>query len=618
MTFICGYPSRLQLRGWGGTVSFLNVKVRALTIERNANSRAVRSRRNAGGLAPSPAALWQNSLLLFVALCVAVPLTFLVLGSFSTARLPGEFSLSALSVKNYTSVWLDPATLGLFYNTAAYVLIATALGITIAAILAYLVERTNIPGKAWLYASIPLTLALPGLVQAMAYAVLFSPRAGFVNRWAMNLLGLERAPLDIYTLGGMAFVEGLRLVPTAFLMLVPLLRSMDPSLEEAASVAGASPLRTMRRITLLLMAPGVVAVTIFQAMTALESFEVPGILGMSVGLHVFSTKIYVIMREIETVPKFGEANALGMLYLAVGLATAYVYWRIIQKSERYAVVTGKGYRPRIADLGVWRYPAAGAGVFYLVIAVLLPFLVMLYLSLVPVIQVPSWETLGRLTLRNYEQIFAYPRFLRTLANTLAMVAGAATATTVLSFAIALVVVRTRFWGRRLLDQLAFVPHTIPGIVAGLAFFWLFVMLDLYGTVLSIAVGFTVLLISYGTRTMNAALLQVHKDLEDAAKTAGAPPWRVMLRVFLPLMAPTFIGLWIWVVLLTVRIASLPLVLNQGAGNEVLAVMMWNMWDTGEFEAVGAMSVLLMVVLFLLVLALRPLGFGRAGAARVPL
>jgi iron(III) transport system permease protein len=472
------------------------------------------------------------------------------------------------------------------------------------------VERTTLPGKSWLYAAIPMTLALPGLLQAMAYAILFSPRAGFVNRWLMDGFDLQSAPFNIYTLTGMAFVEGLRLVPTAFLMLAPLLRAMDRSLEEAAAVSGASPATTMRRVTLVLMAPGIVAVTIFQAMTALESFEVPGILGMPVGLHIFSTKIYVIVREIETLPLFGQANALGMLYLAIGFITAFFYWSVIRKSERYTVITGKGYRPRITDLGPWRYPLVATVVLYLALSVLLPFAVMLYISLVPIIQAPSWAVLSNLTLDNYVQVFTYPRFSRTVWNTLVMVAGAATATTLLSFLIAVVVVRTRFWGRRILDQLAFIPHTIPGIVAGLAFLWLFLVSGLFGTILSIIIGFTVLMISYGTRTMNAALLQVHKDLEEAAKVAGVPPAQVLRRVVLPLILPTCVGLWIWVVLLTVRIASLPLVLHQGPSNEVLAVMMWNMWDTGEIEAVGALGVLLMLSLFLLILLLRRVGFGR--------
>jgi iron(III) transport system permease protein len=586
------------------------------------SSRVAKSDRwpRAGSAATLPAFLssglvWQNVVLLTVAVFVILPLAFLVIGSFSTASLPTDFSFAKLSLSNYADVWFARSTYALFHNTAIYVGGATAFGIGCAAILAWLVERTNLPGKIWLYAGVPMTLAVPGLIQAMAWVLLLSPRAGFVNRWLMDGFGLESAPFNIYTLAGMSFVEGLRLVPTAFLMLVPLLRSLDPALEEAASISGSPPLSSLRRITLGLMVPGLVAVVIYQAMTALEVFEVPGILGMPSGLHVFATKVYTLMESTDRMPSFGQANALSILYLAIGLGAALVYWNLIRKSERYTVVTGKGYRPRLIELGSWRYPALALVALFLLLAVGLPFLVMLYSSFVGSLQQPSWEAFRTMSLINYDDVFSYPRFAHTFWNTILMVVGTATATTLASFVISLVIVRGRFWGRRLLDQLAFVPHTIPGIVAGLAFMWLFLKLDLFGSILSIVIAFSVIFIAYGTRSMNAAILQIHSDLKDAADIAGAPPWRTMLHVFFPLMLPTFVGLWIWVALLAVRIVGLPLILYQGPENEVLAVLMWNLWDEGRIEAVAAVAVLLMVGLFVLILALRMVGFARGTMAR---
>jgi len=217
---------------------------------------------------------------------------------------------------------------------------------------------------------------------------------------------------------------------------------------------------------------------------------------------------------------------------------------------------------------------------------------------------------GKLTWDHYATVFNYPKFERTFWNTVIMVVATATATTIGSFLISLVIVRSKFWGRRILDQLAFIPHAIPGIVAGIAFLWLFLTIDMFGTIFSIVVGFTVGFMAYGTRAMNAAIMQIHRDLEEASGVSGAPPWRTMLRVFFPLMLPTFVGLWIWVVLLSVRVAGLPLVLYEGPKNQVLAVLIWNMWDEGDIEAVGAIGVLLMSSLFLLVLLLRVIGFGR--------
>jgi iron(III) transport system permease protein len=554
--------------------------------------------------------IWNHLVLIVVAVAVLVPLVFLILGSFSTARLPTEFTWDKMGLENYAKVWLDPGTYKLFYNTAVYVGGSTLVGVGLAAILAWLVERTNMPGKIWLYAGIPMTLAVPGLLQAMAWVLLLSPKSGFINRGLIDLFGLESAPINIYTLGGMAVVEGLRLVPTAFLMLVPLLRSMDPALEEAAAVSGAKPISMLRKVTMGLMVPGLVAITIYQMLTALEVFEIPGVLGMPVGIHVFATKIYAILQSNEVLPVFGQANALGMMYLIIGVACAALYWMLIRRSERYQVVSGKGYRPRLIDLGTWKWPFLALVFVFLFLTIGLPFLVMLYTSLVPFLQVPSWGVFSKLTFEHYEMVFNYPKFERTFWNTIIMVVATATATTVGSFLISMVIVRSKFWGRRTLDQLAFMPHAIPGIVAGLAFLWLFLTFDMFGTIASIVIGFTVGFMAYGTRAMNAAIMQIHRDLEEASGVSGAPPWRTMLRVFFPLMIPTFIGLWIWVVLLSVRIAGLPLVLYEGPKNQVLAVLIWNMWDEGDIEAVGAIGVMLMTSLFLLVLLLRFIGFGR--------
>jgi iron(III) transport system permease protein len=409
----------------------------------------------------------------------------------------------------------------------------------------------------------------------------------------------------------MAFVEGLRLVPTAFLMLVPLLRSMDPALEEAAAASGAPPWSTARRVTLGLMLPGVLAVTIYQAMTALEVFEVPGVLGLPAQLHVFSTKVYVALQSIEVLPTYGEANALGILYLLVGIVAAVLYWIVIRRSERYAVVTGKGYRPRLIDLGPWRWPFIVAVAVFVLLSIVLPFMVMLYCSVVPFLQAPSWEVFTHLTLRHYALAFTLPRISITFWNTVLMAAVTATATCALSFVISLTIVRSRFWGRRVVDFLAFVPHTIPGIVAALAFLWLFLILGVYGSVWTVMAVFTVLFVAYGTRAMNAAILQVHRDLEEAAAASGAPPWRTVLRVFLPLLAPSLVGLWIWVVLLSVRVASVPLVLSEGPNNQVLAVLIWDFWDEGDIEVVGAIGTMMMLTIFALVLVLRWIGFGRS-------
>jgi len=558
-----------------------------------------------------PANLWHLALLVLVALLVGLPLTFLVVGSFSSSQLPTDLSLSTLSLRNYAEVWGDPDTWKLFYNTGVYAFGATAFGLSTAVTLAWLVERSNLPGKVWIYAGVPMTLAMPGMLQAMAYVLLLSPRIGLINK---GLMALGLAPINIYSLGGMIFVEGLRLVPTAFLMLVPLLRSMDPALEEAAAMSGASFRSTLRKVTLRLMLPGLLAVAIYQLMSALEVFEVPGILGMPADIFVFSTKVYAMGHTVGGIPAYGKANALAMIYVAFAVLTTVAYAKVIARQEKYTIITGKGYRPRVVDLGWWRWPAFAAIFVFLLFSIILPFLVFLYVSLLPFIQIPSLKTLQTVTLNNYWKAAQDPNLVAALWNTLFLVVVTATSTVLLSFLISMVVVRSKFWGRWILDQLSFLPHAIPGIVFGLAFLWFFLALgkagiDIFGSLWSIAIAFTVSYIAYGTRAMNSAILQVHQDLEQAAYTSGATPWRTMWRVFFPLLKPTFVGIWVWAMLHVVRAAAIPLILYEGEDNQVLAVLIWNMWDQGEMQEVGAIGVVMILVLMFATLAFRVAGFG---------
>ena len=461
-----------------------------------------------------------------------------------------------------------------------------------------------------------MTLAMPGMLQAMAWVLLASPRIGFINKGLMDLFGLSSPPFNIYTLQGMIFIEGLRMVPTAFLMLVPLLRSMDPSLEEAAAMSGARPASTLRKVTLGLMLPGILAVAIYQFTTALEQFEVPGILGLPANIYVFSTKIYTVLHATSSLPSYGEANALAILYLVVAVVSIYVYSRVIARSERFTVITGKAYRPRLLPLGRWRWPAFVIALLYLLLSTIIPFLVLAYVSFLPFLQAPSARAFAAMSWDNYLTVFETDRIGNTLWNTVVMTAVVATVVVIISFLISVVVVRSKFWGRRLLDQLAFLPHAIPGMVLALALLWVFLQIDkfgtgLFGSLTSLIIAFVIGYMSYGTRVMNAAVLQVHKDLEEAAKVSGAPQWRVFWRVFFPLLQPAFVGVWIWTVLHVVRSAGKPLILTTGAENEVLAVLIWNMWDHGDMGAVGAIGTLLMLALLLTSVVVRSFGFGRS-------
>lgn len=555
--------------------------------------------------------LWQWGV--FVAGVVAVigPLLFLVLGSLSSARTPSELWSSPLTLANHIKVWGDAGAYSVLWNSVVFAAGSTVFGLGTAVSLAWFVERTDMPGKMWVYATLPLTLAMPGMLQAMAWTLLLSPRIGFINKGLVATFDLQQAPFNIYSMTGMMFVEGLRTVPTAFLMLAPLLRSMDPALEQAAYMSGANTRSVLRRISLPLLAPGLAAVAIYQFTGALEEFEIAGILGLPADIFVFSTKIYSALHATSQLPAYGEANALALLYLAVAIISVALYGRVLMRAERFAVVAGKAYRPTIQHLGPWRYAAVGLTWAYLAAAVIIPFFVLVYVSLIPFVQQPSWRALSNLTLDNYEGLLHIDSLGHVLWNTFLLTVVVATASVAASLAISLVVVRSKFPLRRTLDQLSFLPHAIPGMVMGLALTWVFLQVDklgfgLFGSLSSVMFAFVVGYISYGTRALNGAILQIHSELDEAGKMSGATSRQIVWRVLVPLLVPAFVGVWIWSALHVIRSAGKPLVLTSGSENEVLAVTIWNMWDQGYIEAVGAIGVILMVLLAVASFGLRRL------------
>jgi iron(III) transport system permease protein len=546
---------------------------------------------------------------------VLVPIAMLVLGSFSSARLPADFAADQLTLNNYASVYSDPLTYRVLGNTVVYVCATIFFGMGIALLFAWLVARTNLPLR-WLWvAGIPLGLAIPGMLESMVWVLLFSPRIGFVNRFATDVLGASGPPFDVYTLAGMIALESLRSVPTAFLLLLPLMLRFDRTLEDVAALSGARPATVLRRVSLPLLAPGILAVVLYQSISVLSSFEVPGIIGLPGRVYVFSTLIYTLTSAAASAggSSYGMANALAMFYLVVTIVGLWVYTRATRNASRFAVVTGRGYRPRLIELGAWRWPAMAVLCVYVLLSTVLPVLVLLWSSITPLILQPTVVSLGRITARNWERLASDVDLLTTLGNTLQVVLASACLAVLASLLVAWITVRTRFRARGLLNQLAFASHGVPGTILGLALVWIWVRLDavpIYGTVWIIVLGLATSFLALGSRSLAAGLVQIHAELEEAAYASGASPMATLRRVVVPLLLPALAGLWIWVAMLTVRAVTLPLMLQTGPASTVLGSYLWREWERGDINFVGAIGVVLVLSTFALSLALSRLGLYR--------
>ncbi len=518
------------------------------------------------------------------------------------------------SLLNYRDVFLDPFSYGAILNTFVFAAVTIVVALLIGLPIAWLAERTSLQGKPLVYAIMTLGLLVPGIYQAMGWTFIAHPRIGFLNQWLMSAFNLDFAPLNMTTPPGMGFVQGLSLTPLAFILTVQVFRAMDPSLEEAARIHGLSTGRIMWRVTLPLARPGLLAAVIYIATIGIATFDVPAILGMGNRVYMLSTLLYVKSHPSGTgVPEHGVTAAAGSFMIIIALLLTAWYSQVLRHSHRYQVITGKGYRPTLMKLGRWSIAAWGFILLYMVIADVLPMLLIALAAFSPYLAPPSPELFERLSLVNFQRV-EWPLVLRGLANTLSLVAVVPLVVLLFGFCISWCVIRSRSRLRYLLDFGSFLPHALPEIVmaVGAALLALFVVgrvVPLYGSVWLIAIVYVIARLAFATRSLNSSLLQIHRELEDAAFVSGLSTVRTVRRVLIPLLRPALFSVWIWSALLVCRELTVAVFL-VGPNNITLPAVVWSYWSSGAPPRAAAVTLLMTGALIPLVAAFW--WFGRRG------
>jgi len=541
---------------------------------------------------------------------IGAPLAMVVLMSLRTG-FPGEGG--PLTLVNFAAVYSNPGTYKVLANTMLFATGTVLVTLVFAVPLVWLLMRTDLPLKGTIYVLMTVGILIPVFLRTIAWILLLSPRIGLVNQWARQLFGLEQPLLSLYNIPGMAFIQGVSFVPSAFFMLAAAYRTMDPALEEAAYTSGVSKLQTFLRINVPITLPAIAGVMVYLFMTAIAVFEVPAIIGFPARILVLSALIFTSTNPPTGLPNYGQAGAYGAIMLAAGLILAYFYVRLVRHGKKYTVITGRGYRPREIALGSWKWPALAFVFVYLAMEVFIPFLVLLWASLLPHLQLPSAEAVAQMTFDNYTHMFDHVGALPFI-NTAILMFVVPTATMVLSVLVSWVVVRTNVSFRGALDTLAFVPHAIPGILlaVGLAYLGLAYRsyFPVYGTILIIAIAHTINWIAYGTRTTNGVMIQVHRELEEAGKVSGASTPTVLGRIVLPLIAAGIFNSWIWISMLSYREVTMALALGTRK-NLVISTIVWQFWGNGWVPQVAALGVILVAFAVVVVGGLK-LGFSRLG------
>ncbi len=529
---------------------------------------------------------------LVTAYLVLPPLYSVIQTSLFTTKLTGE--IDQFTLQYYTNLWSELRVLGPFLNTVYFSIGSAFLATLLGGTIAWIVTRTDTPLRGLGYFTAFASFGTPFILYTIGWLLLLG-KAGPVNHWLKILFDQAGPVINIYSLFGMIFIESLLWSPFVFLMLAAAFRYMDTALEEASAVCGARLWQTMRRVSLRLMLPAFFSVLLLIFIRSFESFEIPALVGLPGDVRVLTTSIYIDAQKLP--PQYGSAGAFSVLLMVVVAATLYLYFRVTREGDRFQTVTGKGYRPTVIRLGRWRYLAAGGLIAYATVLLVLPFLIIVWASLLPFYIQPSLEGLARFTLKNYATALHFPKITDSIKNSILLGLGSASAVMVLTLLASWLLVRTKMRGRWLLDLMTTLPLLFPGIVMGLAIlrFYLFVPIPVYGTLWILLIAFVTRYIPYGIRYTHSGLLQLHKELEEAAYTAGASWSNCMRRIILPLMTPSFLGGWVFIFLLSAKELSMS-VLLVSPQTPVVSVAIFELWENAQVGELAAFGVLWTAIL----------------------
>jgi len=525
---------------------------------------------------------------------VLPPLGFMLWASLTPG---GRFGLGgAPSWSAYAELLQSPQLGRLLGSTLAFALGSTILGVACGTLMAWLVERTNCAVRGLSYAAAFVGFAVPGILRVIGWILLVNPRNGVLTRQLTDY-PLVRG-IDLESMAGMIFIEGFFWAPLAFLLMVGPLRSLDASLEEAAALGGASPLRTARSITARLLLPSLLSVTILSFIRVVQAFEVPLLLGVPAGVRVLTTEIYEGLQQAAR-PDYAQASATGVLLLVPLLGALVLYSWVTREASRFQTLSGKGFRPRRLDLKGWKFVGAA---FLLVVFLIeaLPVAGVLVVSALPTLGAGiTWTSW---TLRNYRQLVAFPGVALSVIDSLAIALASATAAVLLAAGAAWVLVRSRLRHRWLVEWVLGLPLVFPGIVMSLAvlIFYLRFPLPIYGTIWILILAYIPTFTPFAMRYLAPALLQIHRELEESAYVSGARPSMMFRKILAPLLMPALAGSWIFIFMVSVRELSVAALLYT-SHSPVVATQVLDMWTNGNVNQLGAFGTVVAAVSVLVAL-----------------
>lgn len=525
-------------------------------------------------------------------LFILLPLGIVVYGSFTTTTL-GRYV--GFTLANYQDVISE--LVPLFFNSFSYAIGSALLGAGLGTILAWIVARTNTPGKTIIELFPLYPILMPPIAKTIAWITLLAPRSGVLNNALSSITGQEVLLFNTWSIPSMIWVFGLTLVPFGYLMMLPVLLKLDPALEEAAYVCKAGPLRTLVKVTFPLLIPAFISVFILDLLRGLRSFTTPSLMGAPGGIEVFITKVYDAI-HINNNP--GLATADSSILLIIIILTIAVYLRVTRVTQKYASVSGRGYRPHIMDIGKWKYLALGFVLFYFAVGILIPFVTLIILALIPNYSYDAFVNFtSHASLASFKLMLGDSEFVSGFYNSLGLAAATAAIGVMASAVVSFVVFRVKGIGTRIFEVIGTMPLGVPDLILSLGFLLLFINTALYETIWLMLIALTVSFFPFALRTTSAAMLGIKDELEEAAWVHGGKWTDVFTRVTLPLLKPSLLAGFFFIFTDAMRTIE-PVILLAAPGATYGPVTIFDYFDIGNWSPAAAGCVVYMLVLIIVV------------------
>jgi iron(III) transport system permease protein len=516
------------------------------------------------------------------AVLVLYPVFFLLQAALDVGD-PQVRPPTAYGFDNFNGIFQYPQIL---LNTLTVSVAATVMALMFGFVMAWILTRTNVPGRHLFEQLMAVPYYLTPLLGALAWSLLGAPESGFINQiW--RAIGGNGHLIDINTAYGIAWVMALFEGSVAFVMIAAVMKSMDPALEEASQIMGASRLRTMLRITLPLVVPGVLGAAIFVFAEMLGSFAAALVLGTPSRYYVITTAIYQLVQQYP--PKIQIAAAMGVSLFAVMFFMLFLYRRIVMAGS-YVTITGKAFRPRVADIGPLRYLLLGVCLLYLFAAVGLPLITLLYASLQKI--AVAFPAAGNWTLENFRVAATMNAARSALANSLLLGFGTATIGVVLMGLLAWLIYRSRLPASGLIEYVVMFPQAVPRLVFAFGLMWAWVVfpIPIYGTLWLLLIAYLTVFLPLGVRTIAGVMLQIDKSLEECAQMCGAS-WAFRTRtVTIPLLVPGLIAAWLLLFIASIRELGASILL-MGPHSKVITPSIVESWFGTSSELTAALALI---------------------------